>query len=355
MGRQVSFWMLILVAVIVGIMFVWVIKPFILPIMLACVVTMLARPYYEKTVNLLWKQRRLTALLFSLLFLFLILLPVIAVVVIAGNELLNLGQELMQPESMMNQSIHRLTHIIRSRITDTQWEQFKASSSQSTEAAIAAVYSRTQSIISNIVGLVTGLSIACMALYYFLWDGPQMVVTIRRLSPLESRDEDVLMADFAKTCRGVVLSTLACAFFQAVAAGIGFALVGVERLWLLSVLTMFSSMIPFVGAAAVWVPVCAGMFLAERWGAGIFLAVYCATVVSSMDNLLRAYVLGDTAKMHPLMALISILGAIQVVGLWGIVLGPVIASFFYAILKILRDRQWDSAARPTQAAQQPLC
>jgi predicted PurR-regulated permease PerM len=74
-----------------------------------------------------------------------------------------------------------------------------------------------------------------------------------------------------------------------------------------------------------------------------------------MDNLLRAYVIHDSAQLHPLVALISVLGAIQVVGLWGILLGPVVASFFYALLKILRDRHWDSAAPPSAAARQPIC
>ncbi len=42
--------------------------------------------------------------------------------------------------------------------------------------------------------------------------------------------------------------------------------------------------------------------------------------------------------MHPLVALVTVLGALQFVGLWGIFLGPIAAAFFFVLLKIFKRK-----------------
>jgi predicted PurR-regulated permease PerM len=61
-------------------------------------------------------------------------------------------------------------------------------------------------------------------------------------------------------------------------------------------------------------------------------------VISSSDNLVRAHVLHARAHMHPLVALVSVLGALKLIGLWGIFLGPIAAAFFYALLKTFNKK-----------------
>jgi predicted PurR-regulated permease PerM len=355
MGRQASFWVLVIVAAAVGVLFFRVMQPFLLPLLLACVVAMLVRPYYEWTAERLGKRRNLAAALYTLLFLLVVLLPLTVALFVAGRELLNVGKELAGTDWENHPLLLKLRALLADRVSPEEWNDLKKSSFSSVQSLIGGVYSKTQSLISNVIELVVGLAVTSFGLFYFLTDGPQLAVTLRRLSPLDTADEEVLLEGFEKVCRGVVLATLACALFQAVAAGLGFAILGVHKVWLLSVLTMFTAMIPFIGAASVWGCVAVSLFWTGHWQAGLFLVAYGSLVVSSMDNLLRAYVIHDSAQLHPLVALISVLGAIQVVGLWGILLGPVVASFFYALLKILRDRHWDSAAPPSAAARQPIC
>ena len=42
--------------------------------------------------------------------------------------------------------------------------------------------------------------------------------------------------------------------------------------------------------------------------------------------------------MHPLLALVSALGGLKLVGLWGVFLGPIVAALFYTLLKVMDDR-----------------
>ncbi len=45
-----------------------------------------------------------------------------------------------------------------------------------------------------------------------------------------------------------------------------------------------------------------------RYAAGIFLAIYGVAIVSTSDNLVRSYVIGNQAQIHPLIALVAVIG-----------------------------------------------
>ena len=46
----------------------------------------------------------------------------------------------------------------------------------------------------------------------------------------------------------------------------------------------------------------------------IILAIYCTIVVSGIDNVIKPFILHGQSKLHPLLALLSILGGVQVLG-----------------------------------------
>jgi predicted PurR-regulated permease PerM len=139
-----------------------------------------------------------------------------------------------------------------------------------------------------------------------------------------------------------VLATFLSAITQAVLAGIGFAVVGIENLWLLSACTLLLSMIPFLGAAAVWIPVCILLVVQDRYLAAGLLAAYCAGIVSTSDNVVKVYIIQGQARLHPLVVFVSIIGALRIYGLWGIFVGPIVAMIFYLLLEIIRDKQVDA-------------
>jgi hypothetical protein len=57
--------------------------------------------------------------------------------------------------------------------------------------------------------------------------------------------------------------------------------------------------------------------------------------VSLADNLIKPLIIHGRARLHPLLVLVSVLGALKVIGLWGIFVGPMVAAFFYTLLRIL--------------------
>jgi predicted PurR-regulated permease PerM len=188
-----------------------------------------------------------------------------------------------------------------------------------------------------LLAIVFGLLIMTIALYYFLADGPEMVDSLMRLSPLDRRYVTQLLSEFDKVSRAVVLATLLSAVAQAALGGIGYWLAGFDSVFLLTVLTLVLAMIPFVGAAAVWAPCCLWLLvIEERTGAAIALAVYGVVAISAVDNLIKPLVLHGQSNLHPLLALLSVLGGVQVLGPIGIFVGPMAVAFLQASLHMFQ-------------------
>jgi predicted PurR-regulated permease PerM len=59
-------------------------------------------------------------------------------------------------------------------------------------------------------------------------------------------------------------------------------------------------------------------------------------VVSTVDNLLRPKLCGSRLSLHPLLVFLSMFGGLAVFGMMGLLVGPLIASLFMAMVRIYR-------------------
>lgn len=215
-----------------------------------------------------------------------------------------------------------------------------------------------------LIRLIVGSSILLVSLYFFLYDGPGMVRSLMELSPLDDRYELELLAEFDRISRAIVLATVLSALLQGLTAGVGYYFAGMPSLILLIALTSTCALVPFIGPAIVWVPVC--LYLAvyeERFVAAGLLALWGMMVVGTVDNLVKVFVLHGQSQLHPLLALLSVLGGIQALGPIGIVVGPMVVTLLQTTLGILRheltqfktpDETEDGASPPDGSLVKPM-
>ena len=95
-----------------------------------------------------------------------------------------------------------------------------------------------------------------------------------------------------------------------------------------SVLMMFLSLLPAVGAGIVWAPVAIYFVVTGAVWQGVVLALYGVFVIGMVDNVLRPIMVGKDTKMPDFLILISTLGGMAIFGLNGFVIGPLIAALF---------------------------
>ena len=111
---------------------------------------------------------------------------------------------------------------------------------------------------------------------------------------------------------------------------------------------MVTSVLPVIGAAGVWVPGAVYLAATGHWMPAIILAVFGTAVISTVDNFLRPRLVGGRVGLSELVMFFSLLGGLQVFGVLGIVLGPVLFAIAGAILDVLSDETAASGGVPTQ-------
>jgi predicted PurR-regulated permease PerM len=381
--RVISFIVLLAIVLLVGAVFFQVMAQFIVPLFLACVLLVVFQPLHRWVLRNFPTYPRVAALITTFLILLVVLLPLVwlgwnayvelhglfapergpkSAVAASGDSADTANetaasdaptaqeQELKQDEIAFSKKVNKEALTLRDKlhqissiyIQDNDVESMLASGQR-------FLATKALSGVQTIIGILIGLAIMVIALYYFLADGPVMIETVMDFSPLDYNYEQELLARFGDVSRAVVVATLLSAVVQGTLAGVGYslALSPGSPIFLLTVLTMATALVPFVGAAAVWICVCAWVYLyGERVVDGsivqgdprtaIILAIYCTIVVSGIDNVIKPLVLHGQSKLHPLLALLSILGGVQVLGPVGILVGPMLVSFLQALLNMLR-------------------
>ena len=198
------------------------------------------------------------------------------------------------------------------------------------------------------------LLIFVMALFFWFADGPEIIKAIRVLSPMEDKYEQQLLTEFEVLVRAVVAGSIASATTQSVLSGVGFWFAGMQSIFLLMSLTALLAMVPFVGASLVWIP--ASLWLAFGEGnmtAGVALAIYGILIISTVDNVIRPWIIVERASLHPLAGLLGVLGGIQTLGPIGVFIGPIVVAFLQTMLTLLhREFSGDENER-TVATQTP--
>lgn len=184
--------------------------------------------------------------------------------------------------------------------------------------------------------IVVGTLIMVATLFFLFADGPQLLDAAIKFLPLEEHYVRELITEFDRASRAVVLATLLSAAAQGLLAGIGYQFTGVGSVFLLMLLTAMLAMVPFLGAASVWVSVCLWLyFYRGELGPAVGLAIYGVLVISLADNIIKPLVLHGQSNLHPLLALLSILGGVQALGPIGILVGPMSVVFLQVLVRIL--------------------
>ncbi len=196
--------------------------------------------------------------------------------------------------------------------------------------------SKTFDILGAMVSGLIQLTIFLIALYYFLCDGSSLLSATEKLVPVQVDYQRQLIHEFNRVVQAVVSATMLSAIAQGAATALALYVVGFHNFFVLFVVATFASLIPIAGTWMVWGPFAVGLCLGKEpsYGSAIFLAVVGIAVIGTMDNVIKAYVLQNDTSLHPLLAFVSVFGGMQVMGLWGIFVGPIVACCLHALVKI---------------------
>ena len=147
------------------------------------------------------------------------------------------------------------------------------------------------------------------------------------------------------TVRGVIYGILGTAIAQALVAGLGFWIAGVPGVVLLSVLTFFFAVVPF-GPPMIWLPSSLWLFAQDKPGLGIFMLLWGGLGISSVDNILRPYLISQGSKMPFVLIFCGVIGGALAFGLVGVFLGPTLLAVAFRLVE-----EWSSQSPDLEPAQ----
>ncbi|EGT4255334.1 AI-2E family transporter [Citrobacter amalonaticus] len=187
-------------------------------------------------------------------------------------------------------------------------------------------------------GFAISFGIMLYLLFFLLKDGPFLVRQILDSLPLSNFVKQHLFAKFAAVSRATVKGTVVVAIVQGTLGGIAFYIVGIEGSILWGALMAFLSLIPAVGSAIIWVPAAIYLFSTQQLWQGFFIVGFFVVVVGLVDNILRPILVGKDTKMPDYLILITTVGGMEIYGINGFVVGPLVAALFIACWNILSGR-----------------
>jgi predicted PurR-regulated permease PerM len=364
MARIISLVVLVAILLVMAGLFFQVMANFLLPLFLALLLAVMFGPLYRWFRDRCRGRARIAAVLTTGSILLMVLIPLLALLVEAGYEAESAYRAIVANSALTEASADKGSTSDMTKLADwagdravkvgdyfgltVNRQELEASLREGVQEFLAPLALRTTRFVGE---TLMGLFVMVLATYYFFADGALMTEAVLRLSPLEGNRTQELLDQFDSVTRAVVAATLLSAFVQGLLAGVGFYVAGVGSVFLLTVLSMLLTLVPFVGAAIVWVPVCLWLYAVEgRLAAAILLATYCIAVVSMVDNLVKPVVLHGRSNLHPLLALLSVLGGVQALGPIGILVGPMVVAFLQTLLNMVHtelNTMAGKAATPT--------
>ncbi len=201
----------------------------------------------------------------------------------------------------------------------------------------------------SVGGIATTVTALVIFLYVFLallTNGDQVVALFRDLNPLGEKVSDIYLAKVGAMVSATVKGQFIIAVCQGVAGAISIYIAGFhDGFFMFLIFLTALSFIP-LGSGIVTIPVGILMAVFGNVTGGIFVIVFHVVVVTSIDNVLRPFLVPKSAHLHPALMLLSVFAGLEMFGFWGIVLGPVlmivIVTTISVYLVVYKDASTDS-------------
>lgn len=326
-----------------------VIQPFLGAIITAALIASVHQPIHKWILNRVRNRANLAAFLSSILLVFLVLIPLVLITSALVDQGITISRrvtewvktgeaEKLLTDNRLKALVERIEHhfpqldIANFNITDTLI---------SVSSGIARfILDQSGNIAANLSSKVMSFSMMIFIFFFFIRDGSKILNRILHFIPLSTSQETRIIERIKEIARSVFLGTILTAAAQGIAAGIGFAICGIPALFWGSVLA-FSSLIPVIGTALIWIPAVIFLALTGQYGYAIFLCIYCAVVVGSVDNFLRPVFMKGAGGMSMFMIFLSIIGGLQFFGFSGLLYGPLVFGLAWVLL-IIYEMEFDS-------------
>jgi predicted PurR-regulated permease PerM len=333
--------LLVALAIILLLAF-WVFRPFILVFAVAACVTLLLSPAQKRLTAALGERPTLAAAVLVLFTTIVILVPVLTSLFLLTRQFAQFLDWIRAQQVLGPQELERLWEQLPQRYPGLRpwilWLQ--AQVTPAVTGGLAELAGNANDLLQNVLGRVTlavaDLGLFLLMLFFLLRDGGRLKAELRPVSPFSPEQEGQIFDHLERTIIGALQAVVLVPLLQGILAGIGFMLFGVPSPFVWGTAVILAATVPLVGSPLGWLPACAHLLLQGRTGAALGLLAFCTVIVSGSDNVIKPLVLRGSARIHPLLGFLSIIGGVLAFGVFGFLIGPVVLSLVLSAIRIYR-------------------
>ncbi len=290
----------------------FIVESFIVPLLFTLLLVYILHPLYLKLKKHI-KSHTITSLIIILLFLLIILIPFFMMFIQLSTEVLALDTEKVE-QSLSNANIYFLEKYNLEVDFVAEYELF---------------LNRFQEIITGVVLQIPQFLFQIfLIIFFFYYFSREYNFEILLLQKIFGKGKfEVLSLRFKLLVDGIIYGQILVRFIQALIGLIGFLFLGIENAFLWAFIMFFISFLPLVGTGLVWLPLAALEAIHNEYVCAILLIIL-GIFISSIDNILLPHLISGKTKIGPVIILISILGGIELFGIYGLLLGPFVLGAF---------------------------
>jgi len=332
---------LLVMLLLITLLFLYMIRQFILVILLAAIFSSMAQPIYRRLEKEFGGRKTLASLATLLIVFLIVFLPLLGVLGIVVQQAFRISQSVRPWIERWIAEPTALGEVLRALPFYDAVSQYQSTILQ----RLGEVVGGLSNILINSLSSITFSTIYSIFLFFiflytmffFLQEGSRILEKVLSYLPLPGSIEQRLLERFTSVTRAAVKGTLVIGVIQGSLAGIAFWAVGIDSAVFWGTVMTFLSIIPAVGSALVWFPAVIILAFSGEIFRALGLLAFCGLLVSSIDNVLRPWLVGRDIRLHELLIFFSTLGGLSMFGIVGFIIGPIIAALFVTIWEIYAD------------------
>jgi predicted PurR-regulated permease PerM len=331
----------VLLSVILYLAFL-ILKPFLEALAWAAILAIIVYPGYVWLRQVLRGRATLAAFIVTLLIALLILIPALKLADFLSEEAVELvkiarglanGTDVEAwKETAWVQSLLGFWDTIAGRIDYAEIDLNKTLA-QAVQVASGFLVARLSGVAQNVLLFAVNTLIVLLSLFFFLRDGKDFCDKIRIILPMDRQKQERLFSNIVDSIIAVIHGCVVTAMVQGILAGLAYWALGIPFALVWGVATAFAALFPIGGSSLVWIPATLYLFFQGDYIRGLIMLGWGVGVVGTVDNILKPLLIGSRLRLPMLLLLFSIIGGINLFGVVGLILGPVI----FALLASLFD------------------
>jgi len=331
-------------------------EPFLFPALWAALLVHATYPLHERLTRFFGGRDTLSASILTAGVLAVVVVPLIVIGILLVHETRDAEKAIRSwiaeggldrlPEQVA--AVPVIGEWLQTLITGKNLQEISVEQSVITGAKFLSQFFVDQmgGLLKNTLLLVSDFFIMLLVLFFLYKEGREWTHVLTDLIPLDRSHKQKILTRLDQTVRAVVKGMLVTAVVQGLLAGLAYVVLGVPFPVVLTALTIILAPIPFGGTALVWGPVVVYFFWAGTVWKAVAMLAWGVGVVSTVDQVLRPWLIGKDVEIPVLFLVFSVLGGLALYGLIGLFIGPVLVSLFITALQIYREEYQQTVPAP---------